>query len=282
MITLQTELGVALAKNRGHLSTLEELRGEMANTKKTMRGTESDRNRLRDEIENAKENLTKWEEKSRNATLVGEETIRLLQNDMLKEQNKTESIRNENQILSREKGELESRLGEAESILTKELEAKKTQDECTRLKRELEIQTLQQQFEEAHLNSTRLSDDVVRLESETNKQEYLRYVDGERIHRLKGELEEAVREKVEQTKKTRKLAKLLKRTMSSITRVYRMKMNIDMCYFDTITNQNREMPAKAEYSGPVVKSKPHGAGVLNFECGDMYLGSFENGTLFQY
>jgi chromosome segregation ATPase len=292
IITLQTELDVALAKNCGHLSALEEVRGEIANTKKTMRGIELDRNRLRDEVENAKENWIKWEEKSRNVTLlrsVGEKTIRSLQNDILKEQHRTESIRNENQILSREKDELESRVGEAEGILTKELEAKKTRDESTHLKRELETKTLRRQLEETHSNSTHLREVVVRLESEkkaerslASKQEYLRSVDGERIRRLKGELEEAVHEKVEQTKKTRKLAKLLKRTMNSVTRVYRMKMNIDMCYFDTITNQNREMPARAEYSGPVVGSKPHGAGVMKFECGDMYLGTFENGTFCQY
>ena len=56
-----------------------------------------------------------------------------------------------------------------------------------------------------------------------------------------------------------------------------MKINIDMSYFDTKTNKSRKLPAKAEYSGPVVGSKPHGAGMMTFPSGDMYVGTFENG-----
>jgi hypothetical protein len=42
---------------------------------------------------------------------------------------------------------------------------------------------------------------------------------------------------------------------------------------------------KAEYTGPVIVAdgdddkKPHGAGMLRFECGDMYLGEFEYGEM---
>jgi hypothetical protein len=58
-----------------------------------------------------------------------------------------------------------------------------------------------------------------------------------------------------------------------------MKMHIDMCYFDTHTNEYRQLPSKAEYSGSVVDSKPHGNGMMKFESGDIYLGTFENGSM---
>jgi len=98
---------------------------------------------------------------------------------------------------------------------------------------------------------------------------------------LKRDLEKANREKAEQVQETRKIAKLLKTTIhsSSVTRVSRMRMDINLGYHDTKTGEYHQLPARSEYSGPVVDSKPHGAGMLKFECGDMYLGMFENGEI---
>ena len=166
-----------------------------------------------------------------------------------------------------------------EEILAKELGAKKAKEECTRQELELEKKAHKQQLKEANSQSTRLREVVAYLESEmeaerirSSNQEYLRSVDDAKIQRLEGELKE-------QTKTSKKLGKLLKRTMTHVTRVSRMKMNVDLCYFETATNEYKQMPGKAEYSGGVVGSKPHGSGMMKFDCGDMYLGTFDNGEL---
>eukprot|EP00536_Pseudo-nitzschia_multiseries_P010883 jgi/Psemu1/307718/fgenesh1_kg.349_\ len=99
------------------------------------------------------------------------------------------------------------------------------------------------------------------------------------LKELKRDLEKVTRENADQVKMTRKLAKVLKSSLHSMTRVSRMKMDVNLNYRDSSTGEYRQMPARAEYSGPVVDSKPHGAGMLKFECGDMYLGMFENGEI---
>ena len=62
-------------------------------------------------------------------------------------------------------------------------------------------------------------------------------------------------------------------------RVSRMKMEVNLQYHDKVTNELREKTVHAEYTGPVVDSKPNGAGMLKFACGDMYLGMFEDGMM---
>jgi hypothetical protein len=269
IVALQSDLDRTLAQHRDHVSALDDLRGVIATKKEKIRDIESKRNLLLDEIENANKNSTHF----RN---VGEEKIRSLQNDLSKERRTTETLRNEKQILLRK----------AHDHLTKERKEAKTRDESARLEHERESRVLRQQLEEAFSNGTLLRQVIVSLESEMeaelsrySKQEHLRSMDGATIQRLEDELEKAVREKDEQIKTTKKLGKLLKRTMLSVTRVSRMKMKVDLRYFNSVMNEYRQLPSKAEYSGPVVDSKPHGEGVMTFENGDMYLGSFEDGTL---
>ena len=67
--------------------------------------------------------------------------------------------------------------------------------------------------------------------------------------------------------------------MSSVTRVSQMKIKVDLCYFDSIAKEYRKIPSKAEYSGAVLNSKPHGAGIMKFKSGAIYLGNFEHGEL---
>jgi hypothetical protein len=62
-------------------------------------------------------------------------------------------------------------------------------------------------------------------------------------------------------------------------RVSRMKMEVNLHYHDKITQELREKTVHAEYTGPVVNSKPHGPGMLKFACGDVYLGMFEDGMM---
>ena len=279
--TLETKLDDALARDLECADIMKELRSEVATLEEMMRGIEVDRNRLRDEMESVKENFIRLKEESKNSTVlrsVSDHTIRSLQNELANEKKKTESIMGKNNLVSREKNELKFRLKEAEDILTKEVDANKLRDECVHQEHELETESLPQQMEKANLCGTHLREAVVCLEFETKaersrsaNQEYLRSVDEAKIKRLESDLEE-------QTKKTKKLAKLLKRTITSVTRVSQMKMNVDLCSYDTSANEYRKMPGKVEYSGGVVNSKPHGAGVMKFDCGDMYLGTFDNGT----
>ena len=62
-------------------------------------------------------------------------------------------------------------------------------------------------------------------------------------------------------------------------RVSRMKMEVNLQYHDKVTNEMKSKTVHAEYTGPVVDSKPNGAGMLKFACGDMYLGMFEDGMM---
>jgi chromosome segregation ATPase len=72
-------------------------------------------------------------------------------------------------------------------------------------------------------------------------------------------------------------------TSSETTRrVARMKMQVILQYHDKITKEKKMKEVHAEYTGPLVDSKPHGPGMLKFVCGDMYLGMFHHGKYKTY
>ena len=279
--TLQKERNVALVQNSESHTIVEKLRLEMSAKEKLLSETKLESEHLRAEMEGIKENLLTSKEKSRKLVQFrsfGEDTIRRLQNDLANETKKTASVMKEIKLLSRDKNELESRLKEAEEILAKTLEAQKARNELVQEERELESKSLQRQLDNAYSHSTHLGQVVSRLESEIKsardrsaEQEYLRSLEEEKVEQLRIDLKE-------QTKLTKKLGKLLKRTMNSVTRVSRLKMNVDLCYYDTSADEYRQMPRKAEYSGGVIGSKLHGAGVMTFDCGDVYMGTFDNGA----
>lgn len=83
-----------------------------------------------------------------------------------------------------------------------------------------------------------------------------------------------------------------KKTTSRYGNWYRMMRNctsrvaqmelpnpVPLRYRDTSTDQHRQVLVHAEYSGQVLKYKPHGAGIMRFNCGDLYVGMFENGEM---
>jgi hypothetical protein len=106
---------------------------------------------------------------------------------------------------------------------------------------------------------------AVQLETET------------RIRYLERELERVSSENARQQKKTKKLAKFIKKTINCATRVSRMKTAVTLRFRDTISRENRQVRVHAEYSGPICNRKPDGAGIMRFACGDLYVGMFEKG-----
>lgn len=122
---------------------------------------------------------------------------------------------------------------------------------------------------------------------------------------LDRQVEVLTAENEKQGKKIRKLAKLLQRTLqemakgrashqggdrsvakgglasdrSGTDRVSGMNMEVKLQYRDKTTKEQRVKEVHADYTGPLVDSKPHGAGMLKFKCGDLYVGMFKNGEL---
>jgi chromosome segregation ATPase len=109
---------------------------------------------------------------------------------------------------------------------------------------------------------------------------------------------EDLQEKLDtQSKKVKKLAKLLKRVLEQNSmptggiemdegsavnregRVSRLPITLKLRYRDRVTGAINKMEVSAEYSGPLVDGKPEGPGVLRFECGDVYLGEFKQGEM---
>jgi chromosome segregation ATPase len=107
-----------------------------------------------------------------------------------------------------------------------------------------------------------------------------------------------------QTKKVKKLAKILKRTIEKQSekeanvatvvvpsdndegaedlgerRVSRMAIVLKMRYQNKNSGSMEQMDVSAEYTGPLVDGKPHGPGMVRFESGDLYLGEFQDGEM---
>jgi chromosome segregation ATPase len=98
-----------------------------------------------------------------------------------------------------------------------------------------------------------------------------------RIRYLERELERVLSENAREQKKTKNLAKFIKKTINCATRVSRMKVAVTLRFRDTISRENRQVRVHAEYSGPICNRKPDGAGIMRFACGDLYVGMFEKG-----
>jgi hypothetical protein len=61
-------------------------------------------------------------------------------------------------------------------------------------------------------------------------------------------------------------------------RVFQRMITIDMHYHDR-KKKERVCTVKANYTGPMVDGVPHGSGMIRFQNGSMYVGSFENGCM---
>ncbi|KAL3906951.1 MAG: hypothetical protein SGILL_009071, partial [Bacillariaceae sp.] len=114
------------------------------------------------------------------------------------------------------------------------------------------------------------------------------------LERVNDELQDKVNA---QSKKVKKLAKLLKRVIEENStpigkiemhegevvdgdgRVARMPITLKLRYRDKISGAMDKMEVSAGYSGPLVDGKPDGPGMLRFESGDIYLGEFKGGEM---
>jgi hypothetical protein len=56
-------------------------------------------------------------------------------------------------------------------------------------------------------------------------------------------------------------------------------MHVTFTYSDRISGAPSTMSLMAEYTGPVIDGLAHGPGMLRFDCGDLYLGSFDRGSI---
>ena len=127
--------------------------------------------------------------------------------------------------------------------------------------------------------------------------------DGVEAERLKIALKQMLYENNKQKQKTIKAMQhsttLQTRFRSGVTRVSRMQCtNTTLQFYNRTSNNKRSVPSKIDnnnnnnntvdndhsvavdgkYSGPVVKLKPNGAGIMTFDNGDLYIGMFTNGT----
>lgn len=62
-------------------------------------------------------------------------------------------------------------------------------------------------------------------------------------------------------------------------RVCEMQVDVELRYHEKRTNEPSTKLVLAKYTGPLVDSLPHGPGVLKFEGGDLYVGTFEDGQM---
>jgi hypothetical protein len=177
---------------------------------------------------------------------------------------------------------------------------------------EMHVLALLEEIEDLTLNLDVSSEIVVQANEE--KALALKQVNAFRVERERAvlaahaevglrDLARELHEKLDvQTKKVKKLAKVLKRELEKEVaasandlntcngsddeqkddgnaRVSRMPITLSLRYHSKKSGLIEKMNVSAEYTGPLVDGEPDGPGMLRFESGDLYLGEFKNGEM---
>ncbi|KAG7373420.1 hypothetical protein IV203_034144 [Nitzschia inconspicua] len=208
--------------------------------------------------------------------------------------------------LTKEQSELKSKLAETEELWKDAMDQfRRKQQRIRELEEKLKAAEQHNVNVEGNLSLLRMENDDLTSRLEQTSAAFSKANEEKEAHVLRlQKFTEELQEKLDsQTKKVKKLAKVLKRTLEKQAepdsvgstvmtpsnpialepiegnRVSRMPIVLKLRHQSKTSSVMETMDVSADYTGPLVGGKPNGQGMLRFESGDLYFGEFQDGEM---